>query len=211
MTNAIQKFCIARSVKLHAEQEESKHRDEVFRVMQSKKKPVVVRADGRIFLVSLDREKYLSVVEVEDPSTPDPLAGLIRGIDLRQAAAPVVEIPITEQKRAPTDPVEPPASVRRIVCSCSKTFAKAMTVAANDEGWTRSQWSDAVIPEAYLAWVEDGALCDDPASGDSQVVVTLSAEVFAQVEDVGKAIGGRSVGAALRRLIAYSLPNGGTP
>lgn len=127
MTNAIQKFCIARSVKLHAEQEESKHRDEVFRVMQSKKKPVVVRADGRIFLVSLDRE-------------------------------------------------------------------------------------NVVIPEAYLAWVEDGVLCDDPASGDSQVVVDLSIEVFTQVEEVAKTLMGRRCnGAAFRRLIAYSLPNGGKP
>ncbi len=80
---------------------------------------------------------------------------------------------------------------------------------SQDEGWNRSQWADAVIPEAYLAWVEDGVLCDDPEAVDSQVTVMLSGEVFAQVEEVGKALGGRGVGAAFRRLIAYSLPSGG--
>lgn len=180
--NSLQKFCVARSVKLHAEQEELKHRDEVLRMMQAKKKPVVVRADGRTFLVSLDREKYLNVVEAEEPCTKPP-------------KQPAVEIPITEQKRAIAD------------FACSKTFAKAMTAAAHDEGWNRSQWADAVIPDAYVAWAEDGVLCEDPEAGDSQVVVALSEEVFAQVEEVGKAMGGR--GAAFRRLIAYSLPNGG--
>lgn len=190
--NSLQKFCVARSVKLHAEQEELKHRDEVLRMMQAKKKPVVVRADGRTFLVSLDREKYLNVVEVED-------------LQPAQEAAEPVAKPAPKAAKKPVQATTTPH--QQIAVACSETFAKAMTAAAHDEGWHRSQWADAVIPDA--SWAEDGVLCEDPKAGDSQVVVALSEEVFAQLEEVGKAMGGR--GAAFRRLIAYSLPNGGTP
>lgn len=192
--NSLQKFCVARSVKLHAEQEELKHRDEVLRMMQAKKKPVVVRADGRTFLVSLDREKYLNVVEVED-------------LQPAQEAAEPVAKPAPKAAKKPVQATTTPH--QQIAVACSKTFAKAVTQAARDEGWSRSEWAESVIPEAFCAWAEDGVLCEDPKAGDSQVVVALSEEVFAQLEEVGKAMGGR--GAAFRRLIAYSLPNGGTP
>lgn len=116
-----------------------------------------------------------------------------------------VEDKVTAQTRTTVQ------SPKRLKVKCSKTFAKAMTVAAKGEGWNRSQWSDAVIPEAYLAWVEDGALCDDPETGDSQVIVILSGETLALVEKTRKTMGCRGNGAAFRRLIAYSLPNGGRP
>lgn len=200
MTNAIQKFCIARSVKLHAEQEESKHRDEVFRVMQLRKKPVVVRAEGRTFLVSLDREKFLSVVEAED---------------LSQEVAHQKEEPCTKPAKKPQTTAVKVGSSKRIgraIASCSKQFLAACSQSAKDEGWNMGQWADSVIPEAYLHYVEGGELCDDPGAGNAQITAMLSAEVLGQVQEIAKALGGRRFSSsALRRLIAYSLPNGGTP
>jgi hypothetical protein len=197
----IQKFCLARAAKLAADIEEKKHHSEVLKLATTKGKPFIVRAEGRAFLITLHRGNLLLCSEVEDEAPAQTRTTV-------QQTKPAMEIPTTEQNRAPAAPVQPP---KRLGVACSKTFAKAMTVAANDEGWNRSRWADAVIPEAYLAWVEDGVLCDDPEAGDSQVTVLLSGEVFAQVEEVGKAMGGRGNGAAFRRLIAYSLPNGGRP
>lgn len=184
--NSLQKFCVARSVKLHAEQEELKHRDEVLRMMQAKKKPVVVRADGRTFLVSLDREKYLNVVEVED-------------LQPAQEAAEPVAKPV----QATTTPH------RQIAVTCSTAFAKAVTKAARDEGWSRSEWAESVIPEAFCAWAEDGVLCEDVAGGGTVVVLDLSPEVALQIEEVARGLGNRKIGSAARRLLAFSLPNGG--
>jgi hypothetical protein len=199
----IQKFCLARAAKLAADIEGKKHHAEVLKLATTKGKPFIVRAEGRAFMITLHRGNLLLCSEVEDEVPEQSKASVQQTKPPKQ---PAVEVPITEQKRAPAAPVQSP---KRLGVACSKTFAKAMTVAAHDEGWNRSQWADAVIPEAYLAWVEDGVLCDDPEAGDSQVTVMLSGEVFAQIEEVGKAMGGRGNGAAFRRLIAYSLPNGG--
>lgn len=199
----IQKFCLARAAKLAAEIEEKKHHAEVLKLATQKAKPFIVRAEGRAFMITLHRGNLLLCSEVEDEAPEQSKTSVQQ---TKPQAQPVMEIPITEQKRAPAASVQSP---KRIAVACSKPFAKAMTLAAHDEGWNRSQWADAVIPEAYLVWVEDGVLCDDPEAGDSQVTVMLSGEVFAQIEEVGKAMGGRGNGAAFRRLIAYSLPSGG--
>lgn len=192
--NSLQKFCVARSVKLHAEQEELKHRDEVLRMMQAKKKPVVVRADGRTFLVSLDREKYLNVVEVED-------------LQPAQEAAEPVAKPAPKAAKKPVQATTTPH--QQIAVTCSKTFAKAVTQAARDEGWSRSEWAESVIPEAFCAWAEDGVLCEDVAGGGTVVVLDLSPEVALQIEEVARGLGNRKIGSAARRLLAFSLPNGG--
>lgn len=200
----IQKFCLARAAKLAADVEEKKHHAEVLKLATTKGKPFIVRAEGRAFLITLHRGNLLLCSEVED-EVPAQTRTTV------QQTKPAMEIPITEQKRAPPAPIESAQAPKRFAVACSKGFAKAMTVAANDEGWNRSQWADSVIPEAYVAWAEDGVLCDDPDAGDSQVTVMLSGEVFAQVEEVGMAMGRRGNGAAFRRLIAYSLPNRGKP
>lgn len=202
----IQKFCLARAAKLAADAEEKKHHAEVLKLATQKAKPFIVRADGRAFMITLHRGNLLLCSEVEDEATEQSKTIVQQ---TKPKEHPAAEIPITEQKRAPAAVIESVQSPKRLAVACSKTFAKAMTAAAHDEGWNRSQWADAVIPEAYLAWVEDGVLCDDPEAGDSQVTVILSGEAFAQIEEVGKAMGGRGNGAAFRRLIAYSLPNGG--
>lgn len=204
----IQKFCLARAAKLAADIEEKKHHAETLKLATTKGKPFIVRAEGRAFLVTLHRGNMLLCSEVEDEA-PAQTRTTVQQTQPKEQ--PAVEIPITEQNRAPAAPAAPVQPPKRLGVACSKTFAKAMTVAANDEGWNRSRWADAVIPEAYLAWAEDGVLCDDPEAGDSQVTVALSGEVFAQIEEVAKAMGGRGNGAAFRRLIAYSLPNGGRP
>lgn len=220
--NILQRFAQARVKKLDAEAEENTIRAEVFAELKRLNLPQIVDVEGRCFLLRITHERQRACISMLEVATaiPPPNEKPTQKNEQPPAAKPTpIEVsapkkpPAKTKTTRPAAPAKPlpkaPNGVRPISCSCTKEFAKAMTRAANDEGMTRAQWAENVIPDAYLSWVKGERVTEDPGLGDSQVVLTLSCEVHAQVMDFANFLGPNSTGAALRRLVFWTLRQGG--
>ncbi len=216
--NALQRYIVARQ---EAEAVEKSLRAEVFAALEQAGLPQIVAVSGRAFLLRLKAEagkKFLSMIEVapsqqpankqadpapnENKSTSKPTAteeNAPRPPAAKQSKTESSPAPNREQKSGPVS----------MAAACSAEFAKACTRAAQDEDWNRHQWADSVIPEAYLSWVEGEKITEDPGLGESQIALMLSRDVAEMVMDFAKFLGGRATGAALRRLLFWTLRKGG--
>jgi hypothetical protein len=196
--NALQSYILARVARQEAEAVEKSHRAEVFAALEQAGLPQIVEVSGRSFLLRVATEaskKFITMLEVAPSQAESPAP---KPTATEESASPP-PAPNREQKSGPVS----------VTAACSADFAKACTRAAQDEGWNRHQWADSVIPEAYLSWVEGEKITEDPGLGESQIALLLSRDVADMVADFAKFLGGRATGAALRRLLFWTLRKGG--
>jgi hypothetical protein len=219
--NALQSYILARVARQEAEAVEKSHRAEVFAALEQAGLPQVVEVSGRSFLFRIGAEagkKFITMLEVA-PSSPAPN----KQPDPAPSQSSPTAKPTASEASAPKEAAakqsktESSAAPNRaqksgpvsVTAACSAEFAKACSSAAQDEGWNRHQWADSVIPEAYLSWVEGEQIAEDPGIGESQIALLLSRDVADMVADFAKFLGGRATGAALRRLLYWTLRKGG--
>jgi hypothetical protein len=212
--NALQSYILARVARQEAEAVEKSLRAEVFAALEQAGLPQVVAVSGRSFLLRIKAEagkKFLSMIEVApSQQTEPPPSKRSEQPTATEENAP--RPPAAKQNKTESPPVPnraPKSGPVSMTAACSAEFAKACTKAAQDEGWNRHQWADSVIPEAYLSWVEGEKITEDPGLGESQIALLLSRDVADMVADFAKFLGGRATGAALRRLLYWTLRKGG--
>jgi len=212
--NALQQYILARVARQEAEAVEKSHRAEVFAALERSGLPQIVEVSGRSFLLRIEplaNKKIITMLEVapsQQTESPAPKRGEQPTATEENAPRP----PAAKQNKTESPPVpnrEQKSGPVSMVAACSAEFAKACTRAAQDEDWNRHQWADSVIPEAYLSWVEGEKITEDPGLGESQIALMLSRDVADMVADFAKFLGGRATGAALRRLLYWTLRKGG--
>lgn len=215
-TDFLQKYVKAHNRRVLAETEEEQAKGPATAILWGKK-PQIVRVGPLSYFLQLQGEK-ITVIECEDQGRTDqegdeenidkpvdyfPTVPVLVAVKPTRTAPPPKTEKVEDQDEDPA-PMKP-SKVVKLSVSCSKEFGKTITKAASREGLNRSQWTENVVPEAYIAWQDGANISKDVSGSGSQVQLLVSRDVFDQLEDFAEANCGGSLSCAVRKMFVWCL------